>query len=358
MSLSLNEKQKALFRVGQFFDIINGKGITTEEIEDNPGTFEAVQSGAENNGVIGLIDKSYCKAMNYAVCESMCLTVARTGSSGFVAFHEHGCVVGDSAKILKLKNEAVESVGVYLFLQTLLAANQFKYTYGRKVREKLYAETIVEVPVTEAGTPDWAWMESYIDSLHSKPLTTRNDPKNGTFNFDVSTWKTFRYSEIFDIRKGFYNKKPDHTEPGDIPFLGATDSNNGVTEYYTYSEIAAATKTGDAPNSPIEQKLFPPNAVCVTNNGSVGYAYFQPTRFTCSHDVNPLYRKGGEFNVYTGQFVATVIMHDRYRWDYGRKWRPVRMVNSTIKLPATPSGTPDWQFMENYIKSLPYGDRI
>lgn len=140
--------------------------------------------------------------------------------------------------------------------------------------------------------------------------------------------------------------------------MGAVDGNNGETERYTYDEIAAATKTGDEPNSPIEQKLFPPNAVCVTNNGSVGYAYYQPTQFTCSHDVNPLYRKDGKFNALTGLFVATVIMHDRYRWEYGRKWRPIRMEHSTIDLPATADGKPDWQFMEDYIKSLPYGDRL
>lgn len=348
----------ANFIVDDLFEIINGKGITVEEIESNPGDFEAVQSGESDNGVMGYISKAYCRNKGYSYCEEACLTVARSGTSGYVSFHENGCVVGDSAKILLLKKREAKSKQTYLFLQTLLAANRFKYTYGRKVTEALYSNTVIKLPVTTSGEPDWQWMESYIDSLHSKPLTTGNDPKDSTYNLDISTWKTFLYSEIFDIRKGFYNKKPDHTELGNIPFLGAIAGNNGVTEYYTYNEIATATKTGDAPNSPIEQKLFPPNAVCVTNNGSVGYAYFQPTRFTCSHDVNPLYRKDGEFNAFTGQFVATVIMHDRYRWDYGRKWRPVRMINSTIKLPATPEGKPDWQYMENYIKSLPYGDRL
>lgn len=34
------------------------------------------------------------------------------------------------------------------------------------------------------------------------------------------------------------------------------------------------------------------------------------------------------------------------------------MQGSRIKLPITPEGTPDWEFMENYIKSLPYSDRL
>ena len=183
-------------------------------------------------------------------------------------------------------------------------------------------------------------------------MPAANDLASPNLGLDTSDWKTFNYLDIFEIRKGFYNKKPEMTDQGNIPFLGATDSHNGVTGRYSIEEITAATKTGEEPNSPLSAKLFPPNAVCVTNNGSVGYAYFQPSQFTCSHDVNPLYRKDGEFNVYTGLFVATVIMHDRYRWQYGRKWRPMRMVKSTIDLPATPECLPDWQFMEEFIRQL------
>ena len=169
---------------------------------------------------------------------------------------------------------------------------------------------------------------------------------------DTKTWKTFVFTEIFKVCKGFYNKKPEPSGEGTIPFLSATSENNGVTEYYTLNEIANSTKTGDGNNDPLSRKLFPGHAVCVTNNGSVGYAYYQAEQFTCSHDVNPLYRLDGEFTEATGLFIASVIMKDRYRWAYGRKWRPERMVHSTIDLPATPDGEPDWQWMENYIKTL------
>ena len=178
---------------------------------------------------------------------------------------------------------------------------------------------------------------------------------------DVSNWKEFVYSRIFDVQKGFYNKKPEHSFVGEIPFLGATERCNGVTEYYSIDDIEIASKTGDENNVSIEEKLFSGNALCVTNNGSVGCAFFQPTTFTCSHDVNPLYILDGCFNMYNALFVATVIEMDKYRWAYGRKWRPERMIKSTIRLPAKLKDdkyVPDWDYMENYIKSLPYEDRI
>lgn len=185
-------------------------------------------------------------------------------------------------------------------------------------------------------------------------LLSRKD--NSSKQIDVSNWKEFVYSQIFDVQKGFYNKKPEHSFVGEIPFLGATERCNGVTEYYSIEDIEVASKTGDENNVSIEEKLFSGNALCVTNNGSVGCAFFQPITFTCSHDVNPLYIIDGCFNMYNALFVATVIEMDKYRWAYGRKWRPERMVKSTIRLPAKLQDdkyVPDWEYMENYMKSLP-----
>lgn len=174
---------------------------------------------------------------------------------------------------------------------------------------------------------------------------------------DISRWKYFDFNKIFKIENGYYNKKPEKsTDNGNIPFLGATDKNNGVTEYYTLEEIDSSSKTGKEPNDTLDKKIFEGNAVCVTNNGSVGFAYFQPRNFTCSHDVNPLYRLDGQFNQYTGLFVASIIMKDRYKWGYGRKWRPERMMKSKIFLPYNEEAKPDWEWMEKYIKSLQHSN--
>ena len=170
--MKLNISDWKSFCASDIFFLYNGSGITKEEIEDNPGSFPAVQSGADNNGCIGYISKDYCKAMNYTYVEEPCLTVARTGSAGFVAFQPYGCVVGDSAKILLLKNTEHRKPAVYLFLRTILMANQYKYTYGRKVTEDKYLSETLLLPSIDSITPDWAFMEKYILSLHHKPLKT------------------------------------------------------------------------------------------------------------------------------------------------------------------------------------------
>ena len=62
-------------------------------------------------------------------------------------------------------------------------------------------------------------------------------------------------------------------------------------------------------------------------------------------------------NQYNGLFIATVLCLERPKYSFGRKWK-THLKDTIINLPASEDGTPDWLFMENYMKSLPYGDRI
>jgi hypothetical protein len=164
-SLPLEISKWEEFSVEDIFKIYNGKGITKEEIECNEGSFIAVQSGEEDNGVIGRIDKDYCVSMNYTMTEAPCLTVARSGSAGFISYQPYGCVVGDSAKILVLRDREKGNSYTYLFLKTILMANKFKYTYGRKVTEAKYLEEKIMLPIVSKGMPDFKFMEQYMKSL-------------------------------------------------------------------------------------------------------------------------------------------------------------------------------------------------
>ena len=65
---------------------------------------------------------------------------------------------------------------------------------------------------------------------------------------DTKNWEFFDFPRIFHIKKGFYNKKPESSGEGTIPFIGAVDKNNGVTDYFTMEEIENASKTAKEPN--------------------------------------------------------------------------------------------------------------
>ena len=269
-----------------------------------------------------------------------------------VSYQKEKFICGDHIVVIRAK-----WLNTYtgLFITTILKQEKFKYCYGRAYIMNSIENTEILLPAN-GDNPDYQKMEDIIKSLNCNPITTKNNGSEIKINTD--TLKEYDYPEIFIIKKGFYNKKPDHNVAGNIPFLGATAKDNGVTEYYSLEDIESASKTGDENNVDISEKIFEGKALCVTNNGSVGFAFYQPSQFTCSHDVNPLYLIDRDFNEYIALFIGTVIMKDRYRWTYGRKWRPERMMKSKIKLPAKADGTLDYEFMENYIKSLPYGDKI
>lgn len=164
-------------------------------------------------------------------------------------------------------------------------------------------------------------------------------------------WQEFKFIDIFNIKNGFYNKKPDLEKQGNIPFIGAVDNSNGITEFYTFKNIDKSSKTGDNNNHSIDKKIFEKNAICVTNNGSVGYAYYQQSNFTCSHDVNPLYLKNYLLNKNLAMFLICSIEKQRVCFEYSRKWRPKRMIKSNILLPINKGKEPDYRYMEDYIKS-------
>lgn len=173
--------------------------------------------------------------------------------------------------------------------------------------------------------------------------------KNKSTALEEKMWGEFLFIDIFEIKKGFYNKKPESLGNGTIPFLGATANNNGITGYYTYAEIESSSRIGYGSNEPIEMKLFKKNCIAVTNNGSVGHAYYQQEDFTCSHDINPLYLKDYDLNEALAKFLITCIEMQKVCFQYSRKWRPKRMIKSKILLPINNEGNPDYFFMEQYI---------
>lgn len=178
-------------------------------------------------------------------------------------------------------------------------------------------------------TGDWSFLKEYLDYQNHHP---------DLLELDTSNWQEYTLGQLFTIKKGKRLTKADMME-GHDNYLGAIDDNNGVRQ-----KISA-------------DKLWESNCVTVNYNGSVGEAFYQSEPFWASDDVNVLYPNGWQLNQYIGLFIATVIKAERPKYNYGRKWTKSIMEKSVIKLPAK-DGWPDFNFMERYIKALPYSDRI
>lgn len=354
--------------INSIFDISYGNKLDMCQMTPQVGGIPFVTRTAANNGVGAYVEK----IDGVTPYPAYCLTIALGGSIGSTFLQNKQFYTSQNVAVLNPKEKL--SNGILLFLSTIIEkeCNKRFVAFGRELNKHIKNDFTIKIPFNEKNNPNWDWIESFVETrlIPSLPERSRSvwekrfettpiNPVNITF--DTSKWREFNYKEIFTICKGFYNKKPEDSTSDDYPFIGASDSNNGVTAKYSLSDIQDASKTGEEPNAAISDKIFKGNCITVSNNGSVGYAFYQKSDFTCSHDVNPLYihpKWAKELNPYLAMFICSVIMLDRYRWGYGRKWRPKRMPLSKIKLPVDDNGNPDWQYMEDYIKSLPYSKNI
>ena len=335
--------------LNQIFDVINGNSLELNRLDrcslEDQNSINFVSRTRENNGVSAIV----CEIDDVEPFEEGLISVAGSGNSVLEAFIQpYRFYTGYHVFILKPKKKLTASQK--LFYCYCIKKNKFKYSYGRQANrtlKNLLVPSIDDIPEEFLKPPEL--------KISKAPVLKQS------LELDTSSWKVFKYGGkegVFIIKNGYYKKKPECTEKGDVPFIVATDFNNGVTGFYSLFDIENSNKDERSADHPIDQKIFKGNCVTVSNNGSVGYAFYQEKDFTCSHDVNVLYLKGRKWNKYIAIFICTLIQLEQYRWAYGRKWRPSRMPSSEIKLPVDATGKPDWEYMENFVKTLDYSSSI
>lgn len=222
-------------------------------------------------------------------------------------------------------------------------------------RKTLTGHSIVKKVTAEDEWLCEAYMETPYDAVHTQmfervvrnyiafrvsefmgvtSLATKNAHKPDIL-IDCSKWEWFKLSDYFIIKKGDRLTSEDQV-PGNVPYIGAIDSNNGLS------------------NRIAQPPRHQGNTISLSYNGSVGEAFYQPTPFWATDDVNVLYPKF-KMSKWMALYVCAILRLEKYRYCYGRKWTLELMNNTMIRLP-THNKKPDWAFMEKFIKKLPYGD--
>lgn len=217
-----------------------------------------------------------------------------------------------------------------MFYCACLVANRYRFSYGRQANRTLKNILI----------PSLSELPDYVSDANVDMYVGCDGVLN-TQSLEINTklWASFRYDEIFEIKKGQRLTKADMLK-GNLPYVGASDSFNGITTYVG------------------QQAIHKGATITVSYDGSIAEAFYQPQSYWASDSVNVLYPKNFELTPSVGLFLCTVIRQEKYRFNYGRKWHLERMKNSIIKLPVKSDGSPDWQFMEQYIQTLPYSSQV
>lgn len=329
--MNLNIEEWKEFRLGDIFTPQYGVNMELVNctLSTSPDAVNFVARTAENNGVVAQVE-----IIDGIVPQKAGSITCAGGGSVLSTFVQTKDFYSGRDLYLLIPHEEI-SIEAKLFCCTVITQNKYRFNYGRQANKTL-KDLFIKLPA-KGDKPDWEYMEHYIASLNCRPLTTAVMPQQAV-KLNITEWKEYALGQLFDIKKGKRLTKADMIEGRDN-YLGAIDNNNGVRQ-----KIFA-------------DKLWEPNCITVNYNGSVGEAFYQSEPFWASDDVNVLYPNGWQLNKYIGLFIATVIKAERPKYNYGRKWTKKAMRRSVIKLPSK-EGRPDFEFMERYMKTLPYSDRI
>lgn len=291
-------------------------------LENEYGFIPLISSGANNNGFFGRfnIKPRYKKV----------ISVASTGSVGWAFYHGYDCCIDDNCLVLSPKDKLSDEKMLYLTL--LINKDRYRYMYGRQVTPKRIGD--IKLPN----------FPSYLNS-HKVPdvLKIQDIVKDKKFFLKNKKWKWFKLDELFSFERGQCGSAEKLLEKGDkISYIGAKKEDNG----FMYKVVMD------------EKYVTKGNCVVFIGDGqgSVGYSTYQEKDFIGSTTLSMGRNKN--LNKFNAIFLITLLDKERFKYSFGRKWNGEKLKNTKIKLPVDKKGNPDWQFMEDYIKSLPYSVSI
>lgn len=150
---------------------------------------------------------------------------------------------------------------------------------------------------------------------------------------DISQWKEFKLSSMFDICYGSFVPKKDRGTK--TPFITTSSENNGIS-YYVDSD-----------------PMFKGDALTVASDGSVGATFYHDKPFSAGNIVVVLEPHDDirvKWTPKSALFIATCIRkYAQIRHSWTDKYSVNRVRDTMLPLPVDSSGQPDWQYMDSYI---------
>ena len=324
------------FRYDEIFEIKKGKRLTKADMIE--GDINYIGATDSNNGITAKISNDkYIHSANT-------ITVSYNGSIAEAFYQSKPFWATDDVNVLYPKFSLTPNIA--MFLCTIIHKEKYRFNYGRKWDKEMMQQSKIKLPVNSNKEPDWQWVKDYVrntlvpklpqkaksvwnDNFDKKPILSTKRPLN------TENWKWFYLNSIFEMERGERLTKADR-EKGIIPLVTAGLKNEGVAEYISNEEMKRYQNV-------ITIDMF-------------SYCFYREYVFCC--DDNILVLSNNKLNKYSGLFIAAVLDNDNYKFQYGRQYRQKNFKTHKIKLPAIADSVPDWQFMEDYIKSLPYSKTI
>lgn len=330
--VGLDKVEWKTFRFTEVFqEIQRGKRLTKANQTDGPKPY--ISSTSENNGVDAFIGNE----TGVRKFEDV-LTLANSGSVGSTFYQQFEFVASDHVTALKSENADKYA---YLFLSTVVKRLEEKYSFNREINDTRIKREKVILPADKEGNPNFQYMSDFVKKLELDKaqevleyiyiyIRVKNILEEKVCEI---SWKDFWIEDVCEIKSGVRLTKANQ-EIGLRPFVGASDSDNGVTAF-----VSNKNKSLDA------------NVLGVNYNGSVVENFYHPYEAIFSDDVKRLKWKDEIYgNKYTYLFLKQMILSQKIKYAYGYKFNGERMKRQKIMLPVTKTGLPDYDYMTSYMQ--------
>ncbi|MDE7431657.1 MAG: restriction endonuclease subunit S [Lachnospiraceae bacterium] len=321
------------YKITDIFLVKNTNCVLSRDITPDSGVYPYVTASSINNGV-----STYVNVDPLLLDKGNCILIG--GKTLAFSYQEIDFVSNDSHNLaLYLIESKYRKENVYLFLITALKASLSKsYKWTDSISYRAIQKNTILLPSCSDGAPDYNFMEKFIDTLTQR-VNSDIDTRCNMLARHIETvlptnnWSDISISQLFKVVKGTRLTKKDMRE-GDIPFIGASAVNNGITAYIAN-----------------DSELHPANTITVAYNGSVGESFYQEIPFWASDDINVLYPKF-TLTRNIAMFLIPILKKKGQNYAFIDKWNKEAMENDTIKIPVKSNGKPDFEYMSSFIETL------
>ncbi len=312
---------------GSGLQVPTGAMMSKKDLED--GDIPRVTVSNFNNGITGYYadsdDKNYRTYQNF-------ISVSFLGT----VFYQPDKVSLDM-KVHCLKPLDYE-LNVYSagYIVSIIRKAISNFAYSDQLSSTVLAELEFALPATSDGQPDWAYMESYMKTVmeeSEKSLENLKKADDTKHLIDTTDWKAFNVSDFFEVLKGRNKLSNTDIDDGDTPVYSSNSSNGGIFGY-----------TSKEPDYVIDEDT----PFYITFGDHTKAINIAEQSFCVMDNVKVLTSKVRSHNVL--RFIMTSWMRNVPDLGYARHWGEAEKAD--IWLPITSTGEPDWQYMEDYMRSI------
>lgn len=326
---TLTNKNLKSFQIKEVFDFYRGKRLRS--IDRVKGSVEYYSASKVNNGMTDKISNPMFTDVNKIIFTSF-------GDCFYVA---NEFTASDEIIILSPKQKELD-VYVAFFLVSVLRQLKWKYSFGRKAFTNRFQNEFIKLPVNDKREIDWDFMVQYVKQRLKYIQYQKSIVAKETGLLNTAKYKEFNITDLFTVRGSKKSFTKHDVVAGRYLYITTSNKNNGAS-----GTSSIFTEQGN---------------VITVDSATEGKCFYQPDKFIGSDHVEVLEPKNFQLNKYLGMYFATILNLELFRYSFGRKRAQKRMITGTIYLPYQLDNNqkpqPDLEFMENYIKHLPYSKYI